>query len=250
MRLILAVGDKGQGHEEVLAAIKQGARSWLISFAAYRDDEKLNRLATAPTDEKEEWRVVLGWPDYEVSSLGRVRSWRPIGRTPKKRTNKPRMKKIWYAAGYPMVGLSYHKHEENWPVHVLMLLAFVGPKPTPKHVARHLDDIRTNNILSNLAWGTRRENRLDASRNGRQSAGSTWAKKVSKKLKGKPQAPSVIANKKKAWERRKARGWRMSQETRDRIAAKNRGRKDSTETRLKKSRARKAYLWGKVHAKD
>jgi hypothetical protein len=51
-------------------------------------------------------------------------------------------------------------------VHQLVLLAFVGPRP-PGKVASHLDDDRTNNALSNLAYQTHRENMLDALKNGK-----------------------------------------------------------------------------------
>lgn len=50
-------------------------------------------------------------------------------------------------------------------VNVLVLTAFVGPKP-PGHVSRHLDGTRDNNVLGNLAWGTPSENAADADRHG------------------------------------------------------------------------------------
>ena len=53
-------------------------------------------------------------------------------------------------------------------VHVLVLEAFVGPRPAG-HEGRHLDDVRSNNTLSNLAWGTQGENYQDALRNGRRT---------------------------------------------------------------------------------
>lgn len=50
----------------------------------------------------------------------------------------------------------------------LMLEAFVGPKPFPKAVARHLDDNSLNDVLGNLAWGTHVDNVADAVRNERR----------------------------------------------------------------------------------
>jgi hypothetical protein len=56
-------------------------------------------------------------------------------------------------------------------VHRIVLDAFVGPRPDGME-CRHLDDDPTNNALSNLVWGTRSENQLDAVRNGRKAVGS------------------------------------------------------------------------------
>jgi DNA-binding CsgD family transcriptional regulator len=47
-----------------------------------------------------------------------------------------------------------------------MLETFIGPRP-PKMKERHLNDIRTDNQLENLAWGTNRQNFEDAVANGR-----------------------------------------------------------------------------------
>jgi hypothetical protein len=52
-------------------------------------------------------------------------------------------------------------------VHRLVLLAFVGPPPTPKHQAAHWDDNRRDNRLSNLRWATKRENEDDKIKNGK-----------------------------------------------------------------------------------
>lgn len=43
--------------------------------------------------------------------------------------------------------------------HVVVLEAFVGPRPSG-HEALHLDANRANASLSNLKWGTRSENQL------------------------------------------------------------------------------------------
>lgn len=49
----------------------------------------------------------------------------------------------------------------------LILRAFIGPPPKGREVSRHLNDIRTNNCIENLAWGTQHDNIQDALRNGR-----------------------------------------------------------------------------------
>lgn len=57
------------------------------------------------------------------------------------------------------------------PLHALMLETFVGLRPSPRHVARHLDDDTSRNLLTNLAWGTPRDNSADRDRNGHTRRG-------------------------------------------------------------------------------
>lgn len=58
-------------------------------------------------------------------------------------------------------------------VHVLVLEAFVGPRP-PGMECLHSNDVGTDNRLSNLRWGTHSENLNDLVRNGRHY----WAQKT------------------------------------------------------------------------
>jgi hypothetical protein len=53
-------------------------------------------------------------------------------------------------------------------VHRLVLEAFVGPCPRGLE-CRHRNDVGADNRLTNLVWGTRRENLLD-----RRSTGRVW----------------------------------------------------------------------------
>lgn len=55
-------------------------------------------------------------------------------------------------------------------LHILLLTLFRGPRP-PGMVGRHLDDDRNNNQVSNLRWGTQKQNVDDAKRNGLQLRG-------------------------------------------------------------------------------
>ena len=70
--------------------------------------------------------------------------------------------------GYSIVTLSNRKVAK---VHALVLLTFVGPKPSPKHEVRHLNGDKTDNRLSNLAWGTKKENMADRERHGTVARG-------------------------------------------------------------------------------
>lgn len=64
--------------------------------------------------------------------------------------------------GYPAIKVGYTYRY----VHHLILETFVGPKPSPKHMTRHLDGNRRNSRLSNLVWGTCKENAEDRARHG------------------------------------------------------------------------------------
>lgn len=60
-------------------------------------------------------------------------------------------------------------------VHVLVALAFLGEKSDPSLHARHLDDDRNNNHVSNIAWGTHQDNMEDRDRNGGTARGPKLA---------------------------------------------------------------------------
>ena len=57
------------------------------------------------------------------------------------------------SSGYDKIGTKrYHGFIKNLFIHVLILEAHVGPRPSPEHQACHLDDDKDNNVLSNLEW--------------------------------------------------------------------------------------------------
>ncbi len=62
----------------------------------------------------------------------------------------------------------------NRYVHELVLLAFVGPRPSADHEALHGDANRANNRIDNLRWGTVQENADDRERHGHVPRGDDW----------------------------------------------------------------------------
>jgi hypothetical protein len=62
-------------------------------------------------------------------------------------------------------------------VHQLVMLAFVGPQPAGSQV-RHLDGNPLNNALSNLCYGTPKENGEDAARHGSLAGENNAAAKI------------------------------------------------------------------------
>lgn len=129
----------------------------------------------------EQWRPCPGFPLYEVSSLGRVKS------LPRKRRLRPRGgPEVWatYAlkylrptlrkqSGYLYVRLYLEANQGGQPfsVHELVCAAFHGPKPTQGHTVAHWDGNRQNNVAGNLRWATQSEQREDQRRHGTLNAG-------------------------------------------------------------------------------
>ena len=75
------------------------------------------------------------------------------------------------SSGYQVVSLSKECVVDTPCIHVLVLTAFVGPRPYGMH-ACHSDGDRLNNRLTNLRWDTVRENALDRVRHGTFICGS------------------------------------------------------------------------------
>ena len=107
----------------------------------------------------ERWLPVAGFPGYEVSDQGRVRSNKRGGRILSLEHTKNSF------SGYHRVTL-YHKGPHRVSVHRLVLETFVGPCP-PGLQGCHANDDGTDNRLSNLRWGTPSSNSDDCIRNGR-----------------------------------------------------------------------------------
>ena len=121
---------------------------------------------TRPSDIRiEEWRAIPGFIDrYEVSSRGQVRAWRVL--KSKGGAREARRMRGSTSRGYRTVNL-----QDSWGnrrtlfVHKAVLLAFVGPRPLG-HECRHLNGVRDDNRVENLAWGTPRENCEDKRAHG------------------------------------------------------------------------------------
>lgn len=113
----------------------------------------------------EEWRPVVGrfagW-NYEVSSLGRVRSLHT-------RRNRGAADGILaeYAnnSNYRLVMLSKDRVHKNVTVHSLVAEAFIRERG-PGDEVNHIDGNKTNNKLENLEWVGKSENALHAIRTG------------------------------------------------------------------------------------
>lgn len=122
----------------------------------------------------EQWRPIPGYEGYyEVSNHGRVRACaREIKYKNKRGTEITRFCKEKNlvsrirANGYAYVDLWKRNESKTFSVHSLVLESFVGPRPDG-YVCCHEDDVRTNNYVGNLRWGTYSDNADDRVKNGR-----------------------------------------------------------------------------------
>lgn len=114
----------------------------------------------------EEWEEVsLG---YEVSSLGRVRSWVAKGKP------KPLILSATVGSnGRPTVKI----HGQTFAVHTLVAKVFLGPRPDGMEIC-HWNDDKMDNRVVNLYFGTHTENCSDRDANGRTAIGvrNGWAR--------------------------------------------------------------------------
>ena len=89
--------------------------------------------------------------------------------------------------GYSLVKLMTNQGKtRNCKMHILKAKAFIySPNPLAYDVVRHLNDIRIDNRLENLAWGNQSNNMKDCVRNGNfnYSNSAMAVKKISKPVK-------------------------------------------------------------------
>lgn len=98
----------------------------------------------------EEWRTIQAFPDYMVSSHGRVKSF--------KRGRELIMSLCGHYKGYRIVFLygSEYKNKKFF-IHRLVAESFIE-NPDSKPFVNHIDCNKTNNFLTNLEWMTEAEN--------------------------------------------------------------------------------------------
>lgn len=124
--------------------------------------------------ENEEWRPIPGYEGlYEVSSLGRVKRLRTMVRGPHGSIQScPECVLTPSASGpYPSVKLCRDGCGHTYRLHVLVLTAFVGPRPEGMEARHFPDRSKTNNRLDNLSWGTKKQNAADKELQGQSQRG-------------------------------------------------------------------------------
>lgn len=115
---------------------------------------------------KEEWKIIEGYPNYQISNYGNVKSLN-FG---KEKILKQKMDRN----GYFLVGLSKEGKKKHYLVHRIVASAFI-PNPNNLPIINHIDEVKTNNCANNLEWCTQKYN---------INFGTT-KERISKTLKGK-----------------------------------------------------------------
>lgn len=117
-----------------------------------------------------EVRHVPGFPGYAISSDGRIWSCKFPG--PALTPYRDTWRQMHTAKNpiYVTICLRSNGRKATYYVHQLVLQIFIGPCP-PSYEACHKDDNEENNHVSNLYWGTKKQNAEDKRRNGHLPVG-------------------------------------------------------------------------------
>ena len=109
----------------------------------------------------EQWRLIDGYDNYEISSHGRVRN-----NETRKIMNYSNRKD-----GYTRIELSKNGEKKSYAVHRLVGFAFLEKKEEDIEVD-HLDHNRSNNLLTNLRWTTSSGNNRNRSISSKNISGN------------------------------------------------------------------------------
>lgn len=119
----------------------------------------LDELKVSPMEslETEIWKEVENYPDYDIRSYGRVKSY--------KRSNGRLMSLSSDGQGYLKVNFDIGGKNKSIKVHRLVASAFLK-EVKGKNYVNHKDGNKKNNHISNLEWVTPSENTRHAFDNG------------------------------------------------------------------------------------
>ena len=147
---------------------------------------------------KERWRQISNFSDYDVSDRGRVRSWKPV------RSGRSTVPKIMQTRagsdGYIRVTLQNNKSRKSVQrVHLLVAKEFIGQ--ARGRLVLHKDGNKSHPWLSNLEYGSYEDNSDDkyihgTDQSGEKNSQAELTKKDAKaiyKLKGKATQIEIAA---------------------------------------------------------
>lgn len=159
----------------------------------------------------EEWKVIAGHQNHEVSSLGRVRSLDHI--VSDKGHPSHRKGKIFHLTagknGYVRVMIE----KRCYNVHRLVASAFI-PKPKECDVVNHINGNKTGNRVENLEWTTTAGNGLHAHRTGLNTLSADGKRRIAEAQRGRKMSDHA---RQRLAECRRV-GYRHSEETKRKIS--------------------------------
>lgn len=112
-----------------------------------------------------ELRPIPGHPGYLAGDDGSIWSTK-TSNAPRQMRTFPRDK-----SGHYGVNLTQGGKFRMWAVHVLVAVAWLGPRPSPRHSVLHGDDNPANNTHRNLSWGLPADNSAQMVARQRQAKG-------------------------------------------------------------------------------
>lgn len=105
------------------------------------------------------WKRIEGYPDYEVSNMGDVASY--------KYKKRKFIKSHCSKKGYMSTSLTFESVKTNY-IHRLVAIAFI-PNPNNYPQVNHKNGIKTDNRVENLEWCNSSQNHIHAFKLGLKS---------------------------------------------------------------------------------
>lgn len=139
----------------------------------------------------EEWKIIKDFPDYAVSSYGRVMRIN-------KGANNTRVGKILCSSSVPYRAVNLYRNKKRrraW-IHQLVAIAFLGPYPPGKEV-NHKNGNKTDNRKDNLEYVTHLENQRHAIEKYRRGSSNGNAKLT------KDDVQKILKLRKEGWTEKK-----------------------------------------------
>jgi hypothetical protein len=122
--------------------------------------------------EEEIWKEIEGYDGmYEVSNMGRVRSWKKrIGFNKFTRGDLPVIRNLNFVLGYFHCHLSKNGISKAFKVHRLVAIHFIDNPENHRYVD-HIDGNKQNNYVSNLRWVNKSQNEYNSKKGKNNTSG-------------------------------------------------------------------------------